>query len=164
MNHNMPAADRLRKAARILRQRATAATPPADPYPGGWSGYGITDHTNPQRGELYRSALYAGPAEDGYRTGVVVEVKEDCDAACCGCIPMSQADSDYIATVNPGVGLVLASALDNAAGNADYATSHGFGQAGLTADLLTVADQILGLPAEQALAEHRAAYEAAMTL
>lgn len=152
---NASTADRLRAAATTLRECAQAATPPADPYPGGWSGFGIGNNAGPMfGGELWRSALYGGPAEDGYRTGTVVEVKEDCDRNNCGCAPMSQADTDYIATMHPGVGLALAAWLERQAYGAATRGDD-------TADpyAVDVADEILGVPADRALAMQAAVDE-----
>ena len=96
----MTAAERLTAAADLLEQRANAATPPADPHPGGWA-YGFTS-----TGWV---AVYGGPAEDGYRSGTVFEFKDEAD--CEECIRPSVADADYIVTVHPGVGLALAAWL-----------------------------------------------------
>jgi hypothetical protein len=145
VDRSTPPAERLRRAAEILRDAASNAAPGADPYPGGWSGFGLVE------GGLNRSALYAGPGVDGYRTGVVVEVTEDCDE----CIPMSQADATYIGLLHPAVGQAVAGLLDEAIQYAESELCRGDWPMLLRA--LDVADQILGIPAEVALVEHLAA-------
>ncbi|GAA0720163.1 hypothetical protein Drose_06450 [Dactylosporangium roseum] len=142
VDHTAPPAERLRAAAKRVRDAAGKATPGADPYPGGWSGFGDPDR--------HRSALYAGPGVDGYRTGTVVEVKEDCDE----CVPMSQEDADYIGMLHPAVGHALADLLDEMV---QYGLSPLCDPAWPPfVKAVATADQILGIPAELALAEHLA--------
>lgn len=140
VDRNSPPADRLREAARTLRKRAKWASPTADPYPGGWSGFGTV------KNGLQRSAMYSGPARDGYRTGTVVSVNENCD----DCVPMSDADARYIESVHPGVGLALADMIEGAI---QYAEEWGLSEGPLVTEALAVADQILGISADVALAE-----------
>lgn len=135
-------AKHLRTAAQHLRDAARNATPSADPFPGGWLGHGHVE------GGLYRSALYGGPTVDGYRTGVIVEVAEGCDA---GCVPMSEADTAYIGRIHPAVGLAVAALLDEAAGYAELQPHRGDWT--LVNQALAIADEIMGVPAERALAE-----------
>lgn len=97
-------ADRLRAAAKTLRERAGAATPPADPQPGGWMGSSVDGTT----------WLFGGPAEHGYRTTTIMHTDESCDE----CYGPDGDDMDYIATMHPGVALALADWLDAEAATA----------------------------------------------
>ena len=116
-------AERLREAAKVLRQRAGAATPPADPQPGGWMGSSVDGTT----------WLFGGPAEHGYRTTTIMHTDESCDE----CYGPDGDDMDYIATMHPGVALALADWLDDTAGEVEsYAT--------WSEHALAVADAILG--------------------
>lgn len=141
LDHLTPPADRLRAAANLLRQRATAATPPADPYPGGWSGFGSAEPLSNW------SAIYGGPAVEGYRNTTVMSTDEHCN----DCQAPSPEDVQYIATVHPGVGLALADLLDGIA-----MTMPPLGSMPLIPwqrEALAVADAILGIPAAKALTD-----------
>ncbi len=132
-------ADRCRRAARQLRDAAAAASPSADPYPGGWSGWGTGSTPDDNW-----TGIYCGPAVDGYRTGVVLSTDPSCDA----CSGPSAADVAYITTVHPAVALAVADLLDT--------TAEWVGGAATSAQALTVlaiADQVLGVSAARALAE-----------
>lgn len=80
--------DELRTAATRLRSLATAATP------GPWEQTGIGD---------YGWAVHFGHSAAGVET-------QDSD--------QGRADADYIATMHPGIGTLLADWLDTAAANA----------------------------------------------
>jgi hypothetical protein len=98
-------ADMLRHAAILMRERAQAATPSANPQPGGWSGFGTG---NTATGSNW-AAIYGGPAEDGYRVGAVLTTDEFCDA----CTGPSQADVQHITSWHPAVALAVADWLDH---------------------------------------------------
>jgi hypothetical protein len=98
-------ADELREAARRMRDTALAATPSADPLPGGWAGFGTDADT------LGRSMLFGGPAENGYRTGTVFSTDGRCDE----CVGPSDADVQHIASWHPAVALAVADWLDGVA-------------------------------------------------
>ena len=95
-------AETLRRAASLMRERAYAATPSADPEPGGWAGYSRPD-------ELGDAVIYAGPAENGYRTGEVFAFAQydDCDE----CHRPSYEDVDHIVSWHPSVAVVAAEVL-----------------------------------------------------
>lgn len=97
----MSAVEELREAARTMRERAQAATPSADPDPGGWLGFSMDDG---------RSQMFAGPAEQGYRTGSVFRFVDYTD--CEECTRPTQADVDHIASWHPAVALAVADWLD----------------------------------------------------
>jgi hypothetical protein len=86
-----------------MRERAQAATPSADPKPGGWHGFSQSDDTG-------RAFIYGGPAEDGYRTGTVFDFKEYLD--CEECVRPSQSDVAHIASWHPAVALAVADWLE----------------------------------------------------
>lgn len=98
-------ADELREAARRMRDTALAATPSADPLPGGWAGFGTDADT------LGRSMLFGGPAENGYRAGTVFYTEGRCDE----CTGPSDADVQHIAGWHPAVALAVAGWLESVA-------------------------------------------------
>lgn len=100
-------ADELREAARRMRDTAQAATPSADPLPGGWAGFGTDADT------LGRSMLFGGPAENGYRTSTIFSTAEE--RLCDECTGASDADVQHIASWHPAVALAVADWLDYAA-------------------------------------------------
>ena len=109
--------DRLREAARVLRERAEAATP------GPWEA---TDNFGHDAGRAY--VIPSDPEIPTY-VSAGGSPDEDCDAA-------------YIATVHPGVGLALADWLDI---YADLQDEHvGVGIDGPRTQGHVIADLILG--------------------
>lgn len=88
-------ADLIRRAAAMVRERATAATP------GPW-----TAHLLPAD-EHHRHPAHWVKAEYPDGAAVSSEVVADC--------PWRQADADWIATMHPGVGPALAAWLEQAA-------------------------------------------------
>lgn len=98
-------AELLRRAAALMRERAEAATPSADPHPGGWAGYS-------RPADLGDCWIFGGPAVDGYRTGTVLAFPEYTDCEDCG--RPSDADVQHIASWHPAVALAVADLLREA--------------------------------------------------
>ena len=124
-------ADLLRQAAKVLRERAEAAT------------------SGPWRWDQYRDDLpyLVGRGGDPATYAYDTEVIEANHAGQCGCrsacylgLEVAHADRDYIATMHPGVGLALADWLDIAARRLD----EGLGYPGDYERPLTIARLILG--------------------
>ncbi len=93
-------ADTLRRAARLMRERAQAATPSGTGYADGWAG-GI--------GAYGEAMIFGGPSENGYRTGTVLRNTEDCDG---GCTAPSQEDVNHICGWHPAVALAVADLIE----------------------------------------------------
>lgn len=88
--------EELREAARLMRERATAATPSGeDPY--GWYT------PDGQR-------MYGGTTEGGCCTGLVYDVDDDCDS--CSCTAPTLVTAAHIASWHPAVALAVADWLD----------------------------------------------------
>ena len=110
-------ADRLREAAKVLRERAERVTP------GPW--------------EAFRRGDADGPF------GVCAETVGDLDQDVY--YGSGRADAIYIATMHPGVGLALADWLDTAANNAERnGWMAGYTEAMRGTSAVRIADLILG--------------------
>lgn len=97
----MTPAEELRAAATRLREAAKDTTP-TDGNPSGWLG-----SVNETSGAAF---IYGGPAEDGYRTGVVFEFKDALD--CEECTRPSAADLDWMWLMCPLLAEPLAAWLE----------------------------------------------------
>lgn len=114
-------ADRLREAARVLRERAQAATS------GPWEA---STSTNP---------TYVA------QVGHLAERDPSYIAACGPASVGGDHAASYIATVHPGVGLALADWLDTAANNAERnGWMAGYTEAMRGTSAVRIADLILG--------------------
>jgi hypothetical protein len=92
----------LRHTAAEMRRRAEPATPSGE-WPPGWMTCDVPD------GMQY---IFGGPTEMGYRTGTVTQHDPTCDA---GCVGLTQADAEHIASWHPDVAAQVADLLDTIA-------------------------------------------------
>jgi hypothetical protein len=122
--------EELRRAATRIREFAEGTTP-ADGDPSGWLG-----HANEDTGHAF---IFGGPAEDGYRTGVVFEFRDEMD--CENCVRPSAADLCWMWLMSPNLAEPLAQWLEH---EAYMAEKRGLSAEGNTFHAIKVARTING--------------------